>query len=235
MHRAKTRFLATLGLLAALTLLAVPMSGCGDDPPPAKSPAKGAKSAKGAKGAKGPKEAEKKAVEKVEEGEYKRPDFPNQGRRDPFVFVQPKRKPQGIDEPERVREPLENFALGSLSLTAIITNTPVPKAMFKASDGFGYIAKEGDRIGRDGGRISDIRPNEVEVTINAGSVGGTGEILDDDGDRGSRDPVEPVKVVILLSNTDIALPSDDDEEDPEDAIIDGLTDDGTGDGAGGTP
>lgn len=97
--------------------------------------------------------------------EYVRPEYPNSVRRNPFqpdpdVII----PTAAVAEGEvRTREPLERFALSQLTLVAIISETAVPKAMLIDGDGFGHVVKEGDRVGRNGGVISDIRDNEVEV------------------------------------------------------------------------
>jgi len=210
--------LVTFGLAGGL-------AGCGDDPPP-QQPAKPAeKPAKPAekKPAPKPKADSKKDDKKPEEDtEYKRPEFPENGRRDPFVFTPPAPTPAGPGDPEvRIMEPLEQYELGQLTLVAIITGTPVPKAMFLDPTNFGHIAKESDRVGKDGGRITDIRSNEVEVTIN--SVGGLGTVadLEDQSDGPKREPGEPVTVVIRLTDTDIVLPDLEDEDAPK-SVVDQL-------------
>ena len=105
-----------------------------------------------------------KMAEKEEE-QYERPEYPGGTRRNPFLpdpeVVEP-------DEPVntgdvRPLEPLEKYGIGSLELVAIISETAVPKAMFIDPEGFGHVVKEGDRIGRNSGKITDIRDNEVEI------------------------------------------------------------------------
>lgn len=99
------------------------------------------------------------------EEEYERPEYPGNTRRNPFMPDPEVMKPkQQVSEGEvRPLEPLEQYALSALELVAIISETAVPKAMFVDPDGFGHVVKEGDRIGRNGGQITDIRDNEVEV------------------------------------------------------------------------
>lgn len=110
-------------------------------------------------------QAEAEAQEQEKEQEYERPEYPGNTRRNPFMpepeVMQPKR--QVAEGDVRPLEPLEQFAVGSLSLVAIISETAVPKAMFVDPEGFGHVVKEGDRIGRNRGQITDIRDNEVEV------------------------------------------------------------------------
>ena len=109
----------------------------------------------------------------AESEEYERPEYENMARRNPFQpdleVVQPANLPAAGDE--RTLEPLERFSIGELELVAIISEVAVPKAMFIDPEGFGHVLKEGDRIGRNSGTISDIRDNEVEVTETAGEDG----------------------------------------------------------------
>ena len=134
--------------------------------------------------------------------EYKRPEFP-QGRRDPFVFEPP---PATVaDEQEDYRKgPLEHFEVARLKLIAIVTGTAVPKAMFVDDTGFGHLAKEGDRIGRGGGKITAIRDNEVEITINQTQVLSSDEELEDPV-RPEREESEPVIIIIRLSDSELEL------------------------------
>jgi hypothetical protein len=91
-------------------------------------------------------------------------------RRNPFQPVPDVIAPVGVvvAEEKRPLEPLEQYTLGQLSLIAVISETAVPKAMFIDPDGFGHVIKEGDRIGRAGGVITDIRDNEVDVQETSG-------------------------------------------------------------------
>jgi Tfp pilus assembly protein PilP len=96
--------------------------------------------------------------------EYQRPEYPGR-RRNPFQPDVDVLQPVSTAVVGEVRplDPLEEFALSSLALSAIISEAAVPLAMFVDSTGFGHFVKEGDRIGRNGGIISMIRDNEVEV------------------------------------------------------------------------
>lgn len=119
-----------------------------------------------------PKEDAPPAPEPVEEQassddeEYQRPEYPESQRRNPFQpdpeVVEPKTTIGDANE-VGTRDPLEQFGLGQLSLVAIISEVAVPKAMFIGPDGFGYVVKEGDRVGRNSGVIRDIRDNAVEI------------------------------------------------------------------------
>lgn len=106
--------------------------------------------------------------------EYSRPDYPV--RRNPFrpdSDVLSDDDDERVDDEVRATDPLEQYALSSLALVTIISETTVPKAMFIDPEGLGHFAKEGDRIGRNSGVIRSIRSNEVEVQeggIDSGST-----------------------------------------------------------------
>lgn len=146
-------------LLFALTV-ALSAAACEDDlqAPPPKRPENT------------PKVDESAPVPQVAAGaddddEYVRPEYPNSQRRNPFQPDPEVIAPQARQVEGEVRElePLEQYALGQLSLVAIISEVAVPTAMFRDPTGFGHFVKEGDRIGRNSGIVSDIRDNEVEV------------------------------------------------------------------------
>ncbi|MFP4596925.1 MAG: pilus assembly protein PilP [Persicimonas sp.] len=112
-----------------------------------------------------PKVAEDDEAEEEVEEEYERPEYPNSVRRNPFLpdleVIRPKK--QLAEGSARPLEPLEQYGIGQLALVAIISEVAVPKAMFLDPEGFGHVVKEGDRVGENGGTITDIRDNEVEV------------------------------------------------------------------------
>lgn len=103
---------------------------------------------------------------------YKRPEYANNSRRNPFQpnpeIITPVAK---AATEERSKQPLEQFALSELQLVAIISSVTVPKAMFVDPSGFGNVLKEGERIGRNAGVISDIRDNEVDIREGGGEDG----------------------------------------------------------------
>lgn len=114
----------------------------------------------------------KAVASKASSKDYKRPEYPNNSRRNPFQpnpeIVTPVAK-AAIEE--RTKQPLEQFTLNELQLVAIISSVTVPKAMFVDPSGFGNVLKEGERIGRNAGVISDIRDNEVDVREGGGENG----------------------------------------------------------------
>lgn len=102
--------------------------------------------------------------------EYERPEYPENMRRNPFAPDPDVLAPVGVTVIEETRkfEPLEKYSISQLELVAIISEVAVPKAMFIDPDGFGHLIKEGDRIGRQGGTVKDIRDNEVDVLETTG-------------------------------------------------------------------
>ncbi len=135
--------------------------------------------------------------------ETKRKEYP-QGRRDPFVFTPP---PPATADSQEDRElgPLEHFKLDALRLVAILTGTSVPKAMFVDSTGFGHVAKEGDRIGTNGGRITAIRGNEVEITVTQAPASASDVEPDQADPERLPDDTESAPIIIRLSDTELEL------------------------------
>ncbi|MEO1272685.1 MAG: hypothetical protein AAFX99_31745, partial [Myxococcota bacterium] len=80
------------------------------------------------------------------------------GQRDPFVFEPDQTPPVTIEERH-----LPDLA--SMTLVGIVTGTAVPKAMFTDASGYGHIIVEGARVAD--GRVTDIRDNEVVITLTA--------------------------------------------------------------------
>jgi hypothetical protein len=189
-NRAVVRLFAVCAV-AGMVLVA----GCDDDAPP--PPVPGTPKA-------APLALKKAPIAKALEGtqEFKRRSW-GASPRDPFVYTLP-RASTADDQEDRERSPLENFTLARLKLVAIITGTAVPKAMFTDDDGFGHIAKEGDRIGTGGGIITAIRLNEVEVTSDQSQVLGSDVDLEEDTPGGLPGALA-VPVIIRLSDTDIEL------------------------------
>lgn len=104
-----------------------------------------------------------------EDTPYERPEYPDNSGRNPFRIDVETVIPSVVVTvtEERPVEPLEQFGLSQLALIGVISETAVPKAMFIDPEGFGHVVKEGDRIGRQGGIITDIRDNEVDIQESA--------------------------------------------------------------------
>jgi Tfp pilus assembly protein PilP len=58
---------------------------------------------------------------------------------------------------------LRRFELNQLELTAIVWGIARPKVLFRAPDGYSYIAQVGTGIGSNRGRITKITKNKVLI------------------------------------------------------------------------
>lgn len=155
-----TRAIALCALAACMSLTACELLGLDGktNQPPPKKVAK-SKTTPASKAGTPAGDAKKVAV-----AEYVRPNYPNNARRNPFQPDDEIFAPTVVDTPEeRPVEPLERFTLAQLELVAIVSEISVPKAMFVDPDKFGHFVKKGDRVGRQGGIIVDIRDNEVDI------------------------------------------------------------------------
>jgi type IV pilus assembly protein PilP len=86
------------------------------------------------------------------------------GKRDPFRAPEPDaRNPLDLVN-DACTEPLCQFDIGSLTLVAVVTGGPNPLAMVEDPEGRGFIVRRNSRIGRQGGKVSAIRRDEVTIT-----------------------------------------------------------------------
>ena len=95
-------------------------------------------------------------------------NYDPQGRRDPMEPLVKEAPPPAVAklverEPDEAREPLERFDLAALRLVAIVRGGFGSKALVKAPDGKGYYVTVGTRIGRHGGRVSEIRDQALVI------------------------------------------------------------------------
>jgi len=109
-------------------------------------------------------EKEKVETESVEELATivldKSVDYNPVGKRDPFVsFVPELKKAQSIS----LENPLQRYELSQLRLIGIVSNIPVPRAMFEDPSGKGWIVKVGANIGKHFGKVKSILPDTVVV------------------------------------------------------------------------
>lgn len=139
-------------IIATLILVA-----CGKDAPPPPPPV-AAGTPGGAVPVQVAPEAEKKNpldFLKSSGEEYYRPS----GKRDPFKPFEG----GNILFTAVSKAPLEQFEINQLELTAIVWGIPRPKVLFRAPDGYSYIAQVGTGIGRNRGKISRITRNKVLI------------------------------------------------------------------------
>jgi Tfp pilus assembly protein PilP len=87
------------------------------------------------------------------------------------LFVVANLDDEGDDETESETEstgqsgPLRRYSYEKYRLSGLISETAVPKAMFIAPDQVGHLVKKGDRLGKEGGVVQDIRDNAVELEL----------------------------------------------------------------------
>ena len=98
-----------------------------------------------------------------------------QGLKDPFAlseFVQDAEAAElarietGIrPNPERPREELEKYSLGSLQMVGTFTNTQMTElwALIKAPDGIVHRVRPGNHLGNDHGRILNITDQRIDL------------------------------------------------------------------------
>ena len=155
--------------LAALLVLVTVVSSCSKDESPvaaspvASEPAANAPTTPVAPNAAAPavsaeQSKEKSILEEMKDGQLQ--EFYNpSGKRDPF-------KPfEGgeIVYTAMSKAPLERFELNQLELTAIVWGIARPKVLFRAPDGYSYIAQVGTGIGRNRGRITKVTKSRVLI------------------------------------------------------------------------
>jgi len=160
---------AAHGSLAVALALGALLVSCGDDPGPSGrrgrgggSSSGGAKSAAAAPAAAAAASSSSADDDKFDQYEHKE----NVNSRDPFraflrEFVQ--RAVQEDTEGAVPLTALETFDLNELRPIAIITGTPVPKAMVTDPSGLGHVIRPGTRIGRGGGKVLRISKNAIVV------------------------------------------------------------------------
>jgi Tfp pilus assembly protein PilP len=148
--------------LLILLAMGLAVQACSDDappPPPAAPVATNTAAPAAVAGdvaAEAPKE--KSILDEMKAGQLQ--EFYNpSGKRDPF-------KPfEGgeIVYTAMSKAPLERFELNQLELTAIVWGIARPKVLFRAPDGYSYIAQVGTGIGRNRGRITKVTKNRVLI------------------------------------------------------------------------
>ncbi len=143
------------------TLTPPPQDGAQAKAPPAKSSAPSAATPSGATTAVPEAVAKQEKASVLDEMKMSQlQEFYNpSGKRDPF-------KPfEGgeIVYSAFAKAPLERFELNQLELTAIVWGIARPKVLFRAPDGYSYIAQVGTGIGRNRGRITKVTKNKVLI------------------------------------------------------------------------
>lgn len=85
-------------------------------------------------------------------------------KRDPFRPPDELRSPLGADGASACTEPLCQWDINDLDLRAVVTGDASPFAMVIDPKGRGYIVRRNTRIGRQGGRVTQILREQITVT-----------------------------------------------------------------------
>ncbi len=147
-----TRPSATPPLLVAIGLAATLVAACGGSTPaPPAAPAKAAV-------AKAPPPAEPAA-----------PPAPGYvynpvGKRDPFRSPEGEPAAQAALANATCTEPLCRFDVDQLTLVAVVSGDANPLAMVQDPQGRGYFVRRNTRVGRQGGKVTQIMSDAVVIT-----------------------------------------------------------------------
>jgi len=87
--------------------------------------------------------------------------YDSAGRRDPFLPLMQIRTP--VANSGQPLTPLQKFDLGQFRLIGVITGRNEPMAMVMAPGGKAYVLKRGVKIGKNDGRVTDIREDTVVI------------------------------------------------------------------------
>lgn len=139
--------------------LALALAGCGEEeapPPPAAMPKRPQ--------AEAPKE---KAPETLVAGPAYVYSYNPVGRRDPFrspIQDMVRENPQTGPQMTACNEPLCQWDIDQLKLVAVVTGDANPMAMVEDPMGRGHVVRRNTRMGRQGGKVTQILRDEVIVT-----------------------------------------------------------------------
>lgn len=86
------------------------------------------------------------------------------GRRDPFrSYLSQVKERREAQTSDHRHEQTEDFEVGQYRLTGIITGTSRPKAMVDDPNGEAHVLHIGSRVGKNGGRVTNIGPHGLTV------------------------------------------------------------------------
>ncbi len=139
--------------------LALALVGCGEEEAPAPAPVAAKRPQ-----AEAPKE---KAPEAVVAGPAYVYSYNPMGRRDPFrspIEDIVRENPQPGAQVTACNEPLCQWDIDQLKLVAVVTGDANPMAMVEDPMGRGHIVRRNTRMGRQGGKVTQILREEVIVT-----------------------------------------------------------------------
>lgn len=144
----------TLRLLMVACFAAAVVTGCEEAPPPA-PPAPPAKKADK------PAEVAQTAASTGVQYVY---SYNPVGKRDPFRSPVPERQADLGGPGQTCNEPLCAFDLDQLTLVAVVTGDANPVAMVEDPQGRGFIVRRNTRMGKQGGKVTNILRDSVTVT-----------------------------------------------------------------------
>ncbi|MEK7706012.1 MAG: pilus assembly protein PilP [Myxococcota bacterium] len=86
------------------------------------------------------------------------------GKRDPFRSYLADLQETEQSTASRKLEETEQYELDQYRLTGLITGTSQPRAMVEDPVGRGHVLHIGSHLGKNGGRVTRIAPDAIEVT-----------------------------------------------------------------------
>jgi type IV pilus assembly protein PilP len=86
------------------------------------------------------------------------------GKRDPFRSPEELRHAAAAEGSAPCKEPLCQWDLSQLQLKAVVTGDANPFAMLEDPQGAGHIVRRNTRVGRQGGRVTQILRDSITVT-----------------------------------------------------------------------
>lgn len=86
------------------------------------------------------------------------------GKRDPFRSPEVGNRAAGPGGGVACNEPLCQFDLDQLTLVAVVTGDSNPIAMVEDPQGRGFIVRRNSKMGKQGGKVSNILRDQVVVT-----------------------------------------------------------------------
>lgn len=106
--------------------------------------------------------SDKPAAVVEEEVEKETYSYTSIGKRDPFrSFIQ---KEVVVSHDGGALGPLQLHEIDSYQLTGIVSNPSAPHALVRDPEGTGHVVQLGTLIGRNWGKVTEIKPTEVVIT-----------------------------------------------------------------------
>jgi len=96
----------------------------------------------------------------------------DESNRDPFKSFMSLFVDKGVPKIRQVPAVFQKFALEELSLIAIVSGVPKPRAMFRDPGGFGRSVTRGDYISKSGARVAKILSDRVILEITETGLSG---------------------------------------------------------------